>query len=84
MPGLNEYLFDGKDLEVTSQMKSDFDLDGFIIVRGLLNAEELDIIEEAVNGPDSLTSYAYGNDDGEGREARMCLWNNPGNDTTGA
>ncbi|XP_055900823.1 L-proline trans-4-hydroxylase-like isoform X2 [Biomphalaria glabrata] len=83
MPGLNEYYYDGQELVVSDQMKQDFKQDGFIIVRNLLSQQELAIVEEAVNGPESLTSFAYGHDDGEGRLAKMCLWNNPGNDTTG-
>ncbi|XP_059155470.1 L-proline trans-4-hydroxylase-like [Physella acuta] len=46
--------------------------------------QSLHWFKDAVTGPGSLTSYAYANDDGAGRDARMCIWYNTGNDTTGA
>ncbi|RUS78566.1 hypothetical protein EGW08_013673 [Elysia chlorotica] len=84
MANLNAYVYNGEELEVSASMKEDFNRDGFIIVRNLLCQKELAILEEALQGPDSLTAYAYGNDDGDGRKATMCLWNHPGNDVTGA
>ncbi|GFN76122.1 ectoine dioxygenase-like [Plakobranchus ocellatus] len=84
MATLTRYVHDGKELEVTEAMKKDYETDGFIIVRNLLCQEELSILEESLQGPGSLTTYAYGNDDGEGKKAKMCLWNHPGDDVTGA
>ena len=42
---INNYIYDGKELEVTSAMKKDYEKDGFIIVRNLLSAEEINILE---------------------------------------
>merc|ERR1712012_1006934 len=66
-------------------MKQAFNTDGFIIIKGLLSAAELAIVEECLHGPESLSSetYSFGRADGDGRAAKMSLWNNPGNDTTG-
>lgn len=85
MPGLNEFTYDGDVLHVTDEMKSVFNKDGFIIVRKLLNSQELAIIDDCLQGPESLSSdsYSFGREDGDGKKAKMSLWNNPGNDTTG-
>lgn len=32
---------------------------------------------------DGILQYSYTRDDGHGRQSRMCLWNQPGNDLTG-
>ncbi|GFR71841.1 ectoine dioxygenase-like [Elysia marginata] len=84
MADITEYVYNGKELSVNDSMKEDFHKDGFIIVKKLLCSQELAILEEALQGPGSLTTYAFGNDDGDGRLAKMCLWNHPGNDVTGA
>ncbi|XP_005111281.2 L-proline trans-4-hydroxylase [Aplysia californica] len=85
MPGLNEYTYGGQELEVTEDMKAAFDRDGFVTIKGLLNPQELAVVQESLQGPDSLSSeqFSFGRADGEGKTARMSLWNHPGSDTTG-
>jgi len=82
---MNEFLYDGQDLEVTKGMQAAFEKDGFFIVKGLFNKDEVDIVESALQGPESLSSdtYSFGRADGDGKSAKMSLWNNAGNDTTG-
>ena len=55
----NEFLYKGGELEVTPQMKQAFTTDGFIIIKGLLSAAELAIVEECLHGPESLSSETY-------------------------
>jgi len=73
-----------KDFDITDpQLKTAWDRDGYIIVRGVLHSEELQRLEKAIHADGGIVSHAYGRDDGMGRRTRMSLWNHPGKDVTG-
>lgn len=77
------FVYNGGELEVSEDMKKAFNTDGYIVVKGLWREKELSVVEEALTGEDAITQYAYGNEDKDGKEARMCIWSYTGNDTTG-
>ncbi|KAI8750808.1 ectoine dioxygenase [Biomphalaria glabrata] len=79
---LKEYTYSDK-FEVTNQVKNDFDEAGYIIVRGLLDTEELLKVKQALEGTDALLKHSFQINDSEGRKSRLCLWSHPGNDVTG-
>mmetsp|Transcript_16708 Transcript_16708/g.47802 ORF Transcript_16708/g.47802 Transcript_16708/m.47802 type:complete len:316 (+) Transcript_16708:82-1029(+) len=71
--------FDAKAPEV----KRAWEQDGYILVKGLLQQDELQRLETAVTSDGGIEAHAYGRDDGMGRRTRMALWNHPGRDVTG-
>ncbi|GFO39837.1 ectoine dioxygenase-like [Plakobranchus ocellatus] len=71
------------EFEITNQLKNDFDEAGYIIVRELLDKEELVKVKEALEHTDALTQHSFVVSDGKKGESRMCLWNHPGKDLTG-
>jgi hypothetical protein len=52
--------------------------DGFVIVRGLFDAEEIDLLRRAAKEDHELDRRSYGRADGEGGVVRLSLWNHPG------
>ena len=57
---------------------------GFLFQRGLLAADEVDLVLEAAQSDIDLEDHAFGRDDGEGGKVRLALWNHPGDDVYGA
>lgn len=52
--------------------------------RKLFSDKEIKKLRENLEEPDSaLMAQSYEQDDGDGRNVRMILWNNPGEDLTG-
>ncbi|XP_064649152.1 L-proline trans-4-hydroxylase-like isoform X2 [Lineus longissimus] len=72
-----------EDFSVTDDIKRQFEDDGFIIVRGLLDSEEISLLKTAVESDDGMLKQAFELNDGKDRKSKMCLWNHPGNDITG-
>jgi ectoine hydroxylase-related dioxygenase (phytanoyl-CoA dioxygenase family) len=70
------------DFELHPSQKEFFDREGYVVVRELLNQEELSVIREAVENPDGITKYAFERDDGKGLKSKMALFNYPGDDIT--
>ncbi|KAL4239591.1 hypothetical protein ACF0H5_000401 [Mactra antiquata] len=79
---LQDYTYEEDDFNITEEMKNDFDTNGFILVRGLFSMKEIHHIEKAVN-TEQFAQHMYSMPDNEGRDARLILWNHPGNDVTG-
>eukprot|EP00058_Branchiostoma_floridae_P027471 XP_002612962.1 hypothetical protein BRAFLDRAFT_74747 [Branchiostoma floridae] len=84
-----------EDFDVTPSVQADFDKNGYIIVRfvsygllfyqrSLLDSEEVKLMKEALESDEGIIRYAFSREDGEGGKSRMVLWNQPGNDITGA
>jgi ectoine hydroxylase len=54
--------------------------DGYLLVRGLLSPEEIDLLGRTAREDRVLDQHSYGKADGEGGTVRLSLWNHP-NDT---
>lgn len=78
-----EYRFDPSNFEVTEDMKKDYDANGYIMLRGFLDEEELTKIRKCVEDSGMVEKYGYGLPDGQGKEAKFVIWSHPGNDVTG-
>ncbi len=61
-----------------------FQKDGYLIIHGLFDAEEADILREAAKTESAFEEKAYDLDDGEGGQQRLVLWNSTGEDLWGA
>lgn len=63
---------------------SEFHRDGYIIVRALFDAEEIDILRTAAKADAALKSNAYEVADGQGSAIKLALWNKAGENIYGA
>lgn len=54
-----------------------FNRDGYVLVRGMLDAEETALLARAAHADRVLDQHAFGRDDGEGGTVRLALWNHP-------
>ena len=63
---------------------SAFHDEGYLIVRGVFDAEEADILRAAAAADQSFKENAYDLGDGEGGKAQLVLWNSAGEDLWGA
>lgn len=54
-----------------------FNADGYVLVRGLLDAEETTLLGRAARADRVLDEHAFGRADGEGGTVRLALWNHP-------
>jgi ectoine hydroxylase len=52
--------------------------DGYVLVPGLFDAEEIDLLRRAAKEDHELDRRAVGRADGEGGKVRLSLWNHPG------
>ena len=61
-----------------------FHEDGYLIVEGLFDSEEADILRKAAHADTTFGDIAYGLEDGEGGKAQLVLWDKPGEDIWGS
>lgn len=80
MADISVYNF-SEDFKVTEDVKRDFEEHGYIILKGLLDKEEVSLIESAIKGP-GFRDNIYG-DNEYGKKTDKVLWKHPGNDITG-
>jgi len=52
--------------------------DGYVIVRGLFDQEEIGLLHRAAKEDHELDKRSFGRADGEGGTVRLSLWNHPG------
>ena len=69
---------------VSADQIASFQEDGYLIIRGLFDAEEADILRAAALADQSFEDHAYDLEDGEGGKAQLVLWNSAGEDLWGA
>lgn len=68
---------------LTDEQVDRFSQDGFLIVRGLFDAVETDILLKTAKADAALKKHAYDLNDGEGGTAQLVLWNRAGDDVYG-
>ncbi|KAI8518090.1 hypothetical protein Bbelb_041070 [Branchiostoma belcheri] len=79
-----EYAHTQGEFKVSEQMKADFDRHGFIIVRNLLDEEEIANLSKTIDNKDGgLLERAFHQDDGGGLKVTMIHWKHPGSDVSG-
>src|SRR4051794_24541107 len=57
----------------TTQLEQ-FQQDGFIVLRGLFDAEEIELLGRAAKEDRVLDQNSFGRDDGSGGNVRLSLW----------
>jgi Phytanoyl-CoA dioxygenase (PhyH) len=65
-----------------SQIKQ-FNDDGYLIVNGLLDPQETQMVLAAARADHAMIDHAFSVDDTAGRKTRISLWNHPGDDIYG-
>lgn len=56
----------------------DYNRDGYVLVRGMFDREEIDLLRRAAKEDRELDQHSFGKGDGEGGTVRLSLWNHPG------
>jgi hypothetical protein len=64
---------------LTESQITDYHRDGYVLVREMLDAEEIDLLGRSARQDRELDRRSQGREDGEGGSVRMSLWNQPGN-----
>ncbi|OWF40169.1 Ectoine hydroxylase [Mizuhopecten yessoensis] len=72
-----------KDFRVTDQVRQEFDQHGYIVLKGVLDKEEVSLVEKTIGGSDAITKHKFGDFVDGGRKTDTVLWKHPGNDVTG-
>ncbi len=62
---------------LTPQQLAQYDEDGFLIRRGLFDAEETGRLRETAHADQALSAHAFARRDGEGGSVKLALWNHP-------
>lgn len=70
-------------LPLSPQQLADFHRDGYLLVSGLLDAEETQLLLTAARADQALREHAMDVADTQGRRTNLSLWNHPGDDIYG-
>jgi ectoine hydroxylase len=68
---------------LTDSQTARFHQDGFLIVRGLFDRQEADLLRQAAKADQAFKQHAYDLNDGEGGVSKLVLWNKAGEDLYG-
>jgi len=63
---------------LTAEQLATYERDGCVVVPGLFDAEEIDLLRRAAKEDRQLDEHSFGKADGEGGTVRLSLWNHPG------
>ena len=67
----------------TPEQQQAYERDGYVLVRGLFDAEEIGLLRTAIEQDPQLRSSLYDRTDAEGKSTRMATWNHPGDSVYG-
>ena len=68
---------------LTAQQHQAYEQDGFVLVRGLFDAEEIELLRTAMEVDPQIHSHFYDRNDAQGSATKMALWNHPGDSVYG-
>lgn len=69
---------------LSSEQIRDYDEAGYVLLRGLFDAEEIELLRRSAKEDKQLDDHSFGRKDGEGGTVRLSLWNHPGEGIYGA
>lgn len=69
--------------QLTPQQVSDYDRDGYIIIKNFLSSPEIDKLYGIATGDNLLRKHAFDLNDQAGKKTKLTLWYNPGDDAYG-
>ncbi len=67
----------------TPEQRSDYERDGFVLVRSLFDSEEIALLRGAIETDPQLHASLYDRHDASGKSTRMATWNHPGDSVFG-
>ncbi|MPC28264.1 Glutamate receptor ionotropic, delta-1 [Portunus trituberculatus] len=82
MAELSEFTYDPKTFSVTPAMKEAFKTNGYVIIRQVLNPEEMRKVKQMLESPE-VQRHAYTTADDIMKQTRMVLWFKVGEDVAG-
>jgi hypothetical protein len=68
---------------ITDEQVRTYREDGFVLVHGMLNQDEVGLLARAARADRVLDQHSFGRSDGEGGTVRLALWNHPGDSIYG-
>ena len=68
---------------LTPEQRSDFERDGYVLVRGLFDAEEAKLLQQAMETDPEVRANLYDRFDSAGKATKMVTWNHPGDSVYG-
>ncbi|XP_064640082.1 L-proline trans-4-hydroxylase-like [Lineus longissimus] len=83
MTNIKKFSANEDGFKVTREVQEYFDENGYIVVKGLLDSEEVTMLKEAMEQDRDVLSNCFERDDGDGQKVKLSLWNEPGDDITG-
>lgn len=63
---------------LTAQQIAQYHEDGYLLLKGCFDQEEIDLLRRAAKEDRALDAHAFSRNDGEGGSVRLSLWNHPG------
>src|SRR6476469_8234055 len=72
-----------KDKPLSTSHLEQYRRDGFIILRGLFDADEIGLLGRAAKEDRVLDQNSFGRQDGSGGNIRLSLWSEPGDNLYG-
>ena len=76
-------LSENGEFYVTQKVQNTFNEHGYIVVRNLLNSEEVLKLRTYMEQSKEIQNHSYGREDGMGRKSNLSLWNVAGDDIAG-
>src|SRR5438034_7764034 len=71
------------NFQLTAEQKANYERDGFLIVRGFLNEQEVKKLQAIAFEDGTMRKHAFDLNDQSGKKTKLTLWYTPGNDTYG-
>lgn len=69
---------------ITDDAVASYHRDGYVLVRGMFDSREMDLLSRAAREDRVLDQKSFGKEDGEGGVIRLSLWNHPTDTIYGA
>ena len=67
----------------TPAQLADYHRDGYVLVRGLFDGDEINLLRRAIEEDPQLRASLYDRTDADGKATRMATWNHPGDSVYG-
>src|SRR3982074_1505101 len=71
------------NFELTSAQVSDYNRDGYVIIRRFLQQEEVNKLYSIAIEDDTMQKHSFDLNDQTGKKTKLALWYTPGNDAYG-
>jgi len=68
---------------LSQSQRTDYDRDGYVIVRGFFDPVEANLLQSAIEQDPAIRGHFYNRGDAEGLTTKMATWNHPGDSVYG-